>query len=81
MVGVIQKASNSSFQKDMTFCRIIHVKKVMTLLSFIFEQPSYVHRYVKSDTEKFSLQYLQQCHIMGNGIKSNNFLTRLCGDK
>ena len=26
----------------MTFCRIIYVKKVMKLLAFIFEQPSYV---------------------------------------
>ena len=26
----------------MTFCRSIYVKKVMKLLAFIFEQPSYV---------------------------------------
>ena len=42
MVGVILKATNSSFQKGMTFCRCIYVKKVMKLLAFIFEQPSYV---------------------------------------
>ena len=41
MFGVILKAANSSFQKCMTFCRSIHVKKVMKLLAFIFEQPSY----------------------------------------
>ena len=41
MFGVILKATNSSFQKCMTFCRSIHVKKVMKLLAFIFEQPSY----------------------------------------
>ena len=29
------------FQKGMTFCRSIYVKKVMKLLAFIFEQPSY----------------------------------------
>ena len=36
------KVTNSSFQKGMTFCRSIYVKKVMKLLAFIFEQPSYV---------------------------------------
>ena len=41
MVGAILKATNSSFQKGMTFCRSIYMKKVMKLLSFIFEQPSY----------------------------------------
>ena len=35
------KATNSSFQKVMTFCRSTYVKKVMKLLAFIFEQPSY----------------------------------------
>ena len=42
MFGAILKAANSSFQKGMTFCISIHVKKVMKLLAFIFEQPSYV---------------------------------------
>ena len=41
MFGVILKATNSSFQKGMPFCRSIYVKKVMKLLAFIFEQPSY----------------------------------------
>ena len=41
MFDVILKATNSSFQKGMTFCRSIYVKKVMKLLAFIFEQPSY----------------------------------------
>ena len=40
MFVVILKAANSSFQKGMTFCRSIYVKKVMKLLAFIFEQPS-----------------------------------------
>ena len=40
MFGAISKATNSSFQKGMTFCRSIYVKKVMKLLAFIFEQPS-----------------------------------------
>ena len=40
MLGVILKATNSSFQKGMTFCRSINLKKVMKLLAFIFEQPS-----------------------------------------
>ena len=44
MVGTLLKATNSSFQKGMTFCRSIYVKKVMELLAFIFEQPSYTHK-------------------------------------
>ena len=43
MFGAILKATNSSFQKGMTFCRSIYVKEVMNLLAFIFEQPSYLH--------------------------------------
>ena len=41
MFGAILKATNSSLQKGMIFCRSIYVKKVMKLLAFIFEQPSY----------------------------------------
>ena len=41
MFGAILKATNSSFQKGMTFYRSLYVKKVMKLLAFIFEQPSY----------------------------------------
>ena len=41
MFGAILTATNSSFQKGMTFCRSTYVKKVMKLLAFIFEQPSY----------------------------------------
>ena len=42
MFGAILKATNGSFQKYMTFCRSIYVKKVMKLLAFIFEQPLYI---------------------------------------
>ena len=42
MFGAILKAKNSSFQKGITFCCSIYVKKVMKLLAFIFEQPSYI---------------------------------------
>ena len=43
MFDVILKATDSYFQKGVTFCRSIYVKKVnMKLLAFIFEQPSYV---------------------------------------
>ena len=42
MFDAVLKATNSSFQKGMTFCRSIYVKKVMKLLAFIFEQPSYL---------------------------------------
>ena len=38
----ILKATNSSLQKGITFCCNIYVKKVMKLLVFIFEQPSYI---------------------------------------
>ena len=41
MFGAILKAINSSFQKGMTFCRSKYKKKIMKLLAFIFEQPSY----------------------------------------
>ena len=41
MFGTILKATNSSFKKGMTYCSSIYVTKVMKLLAFIFEQPSY----------------------------------------
>ena len=41
MFVAILKATNSSFQKGMTFYRSIYVKIIMKLLAFIFEQPSY----------------------------------------
>ena len=41
MFGAILLATNSSFQKVITICRSVYVKKVMKLLAFIFEQPSY----------------------------------------
>ena len=47
MFSAILKATNSSFQKGMTFCPSIYVKEVMNLLAFIFEQPSY--KQVKHD--------------------------------
>ena len=43
MFGAILKATNRAFQKGITFCRSIYVKKVMKLLAFIFEQPSYAN--------------------------------------
>ena len=42
MFGAILKVTNNSFQKGTTFCRSIYLKKVMKLLAFIFEQPSYL---------------------------------------
>ena len=57
MFGAIIKATNSSFQKGITFCRSIYVKKVMTLLAFIFEQPSYyreVWNFRNADTERLN---------------------------
>ena len=45
MFCAILKATNRAFQKGITFCRSIYVKKVMKLLAFIFEQPSYIGPY------------------------------------
>ena len=42
MAGAILMATNSYFRKGMTFCRSIYRRKVMKLLAFIFEQPSYL---------------------------------------
>ena len=39
MFDAILKVADSSFQRGMTFCRSIYVKKVMKLLAFIFESP------------------------------------------
>ena len=36
------KATNSYLQKRITFCRSTYVKKVMKLVAFIFEHPSYL---------------------------------------
>ena len=41
MFGAILKATNISFQKGMLFCLSMYMEKVMKLLAFIFEQPSY----------------------------------------
>ena len=53
MLGAILKATNRAFQKGITFCRSIYVKKVMKLLAFIFEQPSYQsHGDIRSIVDK-----------------------------
>ena len=52
MFGAILKATNSSFQKGMAFCRSIYVKKVKKLLAFIFEQPSYSKTCLKQPLKK-----------------------------
>ena len=53
MFGAILKSTNSSLQKGMTFCRSIYVKKVMKLLSFIFEQPSYIELHMERGGVQF----------------------------
>ena len=45
MFGVIFKATIIFFQKGMTYCHSIYVKKVIKLLAFIFEQPLYLALY------------------------------------
>ena len=72
MFGAILKATNSSFQKGMTFCRSIYVKKVMKLRAFIFEQPSYFPMdflsIVISDVKHFAIQFRYFIwHILGQG--------------
>ena len=42
MFGAILMATNSTFQSDIAIYRSIYMKKVMKLLAFIFEQPSYI---------------------------------------
>ena len=39
MFGVILKRTNSSFQKSMTFCRSIYVKKAIKLLHSYLNSP------------------------------------------
>ena len=41
MFVAILNTTNNSFQNGITFCRSINVKKVIKLLAYIFEQPSY----------------------------------------
>ena len=50
MLGAILKATNSSFQKGMTVGRSIYVKKVIKLLAFIFEHPSYISHDIRFST-------------------------------
>ena len=54
MFGAILMATNSSFQKGMIFCLSIYVKKVMKLLAFIFEQPSYLVILPEHNVSKYS---------------------------
>ena len=42
MFGGILKATNSSFKKGVIFWNSVYVNKVMKLLAFIFELPSYL---------------------------------------
>ena len=65
MFGTILKVTNSSFQKGMTCCRSLYAKKVMKLLAFIFEQPSYMP----------SVLFLGHRQIMQNQIRCHS-LTR-----
>ena len=73
MFGDILKARNSSFQRGMTFGRSIYEKKVMKLLAFIFEQPSYLYftlildmgKLVLWQTVKTQIKY----HVLGHFIR------------
>ena len=65
MFGAILMATNSSFQKGMTFCRSTYVKKVMKLLAFIFEQPSYSWSLAKLSWSPKLLYGLHVCLCTG----------------
>ena len=73
MFGAILKATNSSFRKGMAFCRSVYVKKVMTLLAFIFEQPSY--RLLLSSADNFSNLQIN-CPQIGPNHLSNMILIK-----
>ena len=70
MIGAILKATNSSFQEGMPYCRIIYVKKVMKLLAFIFEQPSYTSSYSERTTDCVS--YLPHDDCLINTLKKKD---------
>ena len=74
MFGAILMATNSFFQKGMKFCRSVYVKKVMKLLAFIFEQPSYFLRKKLNITEikKLVNKYCQFLQFMTNIIMCKN---------
>ena len=73
-VGAILKATNSSFQKGMTFFRSVYVKKVIKLLAFIFEQPSYEiirihHEYegkIEKSVPRIAVWHHKACEVMTN---------------
>ena len=56
MFGVILKVTNSSIQKGITFCHSIYVNKVILLLAFIFEQPSYSTKILKGQVYVISTE-------------------------
>ena len=66
MFGAILKTTNSSFKKGITFGRSIYVKKVMKLLAFIFEQPSY-----RGETIHYSLCLLWPFLCLHDGTSEN----------
>ena len=63
MCGAILKATKSSFQRGMTFCICIYMKKVMKLLAFIFEQPSYIRDKVNFISTNRNIQIVAKYHI------------------
>ena len=73
--GVILKATNSSFQKCITFCRSIYVKKAMKLLAFIFEQPSYEYKLSKLSTISCLIGHL---FLNNQHLNKKLFLTSNC---
>ena len=75
MFGDILKATNSSFQKGMIFCRSICVKKVMKLLAFIFEQPSYLSNW-SGASNLISLVFLISLDLLLYLLQRSNLIGR-----
>ena len=64
MFCAILKVTNNSLQKGMKFCGSIYVQKVMKLLAFIFEQPSYIN------TVYYEIQY----YCIGNIVHDRKLI-------
>ena len=64
--GASLKVTYSPLQKRLPFCRSIYVKKVMKLLAFIFEQPSYISQFIR---------FARVCSNVVNFNNSNLYLT------
>ena len=75
MFGAILKVTDSSFQKGMIICRSIYVTKVMNLLAFIFEQPSYCH--LSQSTFHLRSLYFQYMSLDISTLHQSQYLSQV----